>query len=240
MENHPRFLEVAWAAQRSGLRYTAISTRLTADEVAYILRGLRRAGAVHERALADVARARRRADAPAVGTRCRVDGAPDGFEASTTLTAGCPPSRIPTTPRASTSCTRRARPAGRRASSPSCRSRRSARRRPSPALLQGLCGFGGDTVYLSPAPLYHAAPLRFNMTVHRFGGTLRRDGALRRGCARWSSSSATASRTRRWSRRCSSGCSSCPSRAARAVRPLVAARGHPRRGAVPAAGQGGR
>src|SRR3954469_9571252 len=38
LENHPRFLELAWAAQRSGLRYTAISTRLTAGEVAYILR----------------------------------------------------------------------------------------------------------------------------------------------------------------------------------------------------------
>ncbi len=38
IENHPRFMEVAWAAQRSGLRYTAISTRLTPDEIAYILR----------------------------------------------------------------------------------------------------------------------------------------------------------------------------------------------------------
>ena len=28
-----------------------------------------------------------------------------------------------------------------------------------------------DTVYLSPAPLYHAAPLRFNMSVMRLGGT---------------------------------------------------------------------
>ena len=26
-------------------------------------------------------------------------------------------------------------------------------------------------MYLSPAPLYHAAPLRFNMAVHRLGGT---------------------------------------------------------------------
>jgi fatty-acyl-CoA synthase len=34
-----------------------------------------------------------------------------------------------------------------------------------------LYGFGEDTVYLSPAPLYHAAPLRFSMTVHRLGGT---------------------------------------------------------------------
>lgn len=29
MENHPRFFELCWAAQRSGLIYTAISTRLT-------------------------------------------------------------------------------------------------------------------------------------------------------------------------------------------------------------------
>jgi acyl-CoA synthetase (AMP-forming)/AMP-acid ligase II len=34
VENHPRFLEIAWGAQRAGLRYTAISTRLTAGEVA--------------------------------------------------------------------------------------------------------------------------------------------------------------------------------------------------------------
>jgi long-chain acyl-CoA synthetase len=29
-----------------------------------------------------------------------------------------------------------------------------------------------DTVFLSPAPLYHAAPLRFAMSVHRLGGTV--------------------------------------------------------------------
>jgi long-chain acyl-CoA synthetase len=34
-----------------------------------------------------------------------------------------------------------------------------------------LYGIGPETVYLSPAPLYHAAPLRFNMTVMRCGGT---------------------------------------------------------------------
>ena len=37
MENHARFLEICWAAQRSGLYYTAISSRLTAEEVAYIV-----------------------------------------------------------------------------------------------------------------------------------------------------------------------------------------------------------
>jgi fatty-acyl-CoA synthase len=38
-------------------------------------------------------------------------------------------------------------------------------------LLEKLYAFGPDTVYLSPAPLYHSAPLRFNMAVHRLGGT---------------------------------------------------------------------
>ena len=38
MENHPRFLEVAWAALRSGLYLTTVNSYLTADEVAYILR----------------------------------------------------------------------------------------------------------------------------------------------------------------------------------------------------------
>lgn len=37
MENHPWFLIIAWAAQRSGLYYTAISHRLQAEEVAYIV-----------------------------------------------------------------------------------------------------------------------------------------------------------------------------------------------------------
>jgi len=35
-----------------------------------------------------------------------------------------------------------------------------------------LYGFGPDTVYLSPAPLYHAGPLRFAMTAQRLGATV--------------------------------------------------------------------
>lgn len=32
--------------------------------------------------------------------------------------------------------------------------------------------YGPDMTYLSPAPLYHAAPLTFSTAVHRVGGTL--------------------------------------------------------------------
>jgi long-subunit acyl-CoA synthetase (AMP-forming) len=37
LENHPRFFEICWAAQRSGLYYTAISSRLGVDELSYIV-----------------------------------------------------------------------------------------------------------------------------------------------------------------------------------------------------------
>ena len=41
-------------------------------------------------------------------------------------------------------------------------------------IARGLFGAsaGHDAVYLSPAPLYHAAPLVFSMSMHRLGGTV--------------------------------------------------------------------
>ena len=37
---------------------------------------------------------------------------------------------------------------------------------------QALYGWKFDTVYLSPAPLYHAAPLGWSMAVQTIGGTV--------------------------------------------------------------------
>ena len=37
VENSPRFLEICWAAQRSGLTYTPINSHLTGEEIAYIV-----------------------------------------------------------------------------------------------------------------------------------------------------------------------------------------------------------
>ena len=42
---------------------------------------------------------------------------------------------------------------------------------PLVGLGQFLLGMTSEMVYLSPAPLYHAAPLRWNLVVHRLGGT---------------------------------------------------------------------
>ena len=38
LENHPRYLEIAWATQRSGLYIVCISSKLTAPEAEYIVR----------------------------------------------------------------------------------------------------------------------------------------------------------------------------------------------------------
>lgn len=37
MENHPRFLEIAWANQRSGTYIVCVSTKLTVEEARYII-----------------------------------------------------------------------------------------------------------------------------------------------------------------------------------------------------------
>ena len=63
------------------------------------------------------------------------------------------------------------------------RARRSAilrRRRCRSPRASAMYGVGPGSVYLSPAPLYHAAPLVYSMSMHRLGADGRGDGAVRR------------------------------------------------------------
>src|SRR5579871_6587560 len=57
IDNSPRYYEVLWAAQRSGLRFTAISSKLTAGEVEYIVKDCEAKAFIASHSLGDVTRA---------------------------------------------------------------------------------------------------------------------------------------------------------------------------------------
>ena len=170
MENHPRFFELIWGCHYAGLVYTACSSRLTPDELAYIINDCGAKAFVTTRHLSDLAAATRDA-IPKVGLRLMIDGTIDGydsFEAEIADHLEEPlPNRIDGADMLYSSGTT-GRPKGVSLGTPS----NPLGTPPALTMLgQFLLGMTSETVYLSPAPLYHAAPLRWNMTVHRLGGT---------------------------------------------------------------------
>jgi len=170
MENHPRYLEVCWAAQRAGLIYTAISSRLTAPEVAYIAQDCGAKALITSHAKRDLA-AQLESELPDLGARYMVGGSEGAWASWEDQTAAQKAEPIAdecegsdmlyssgTTGRPKGVKTRfEPRPLG---TSP-----------PLLALMLHLYKADESSVYLSPAPLYHAAPLRFNMAMLRIGAT---------------------------------------------------------------------
>ncbi len=170
MENNPAFFQICWAAQRSGLYYTAISYRLQEDEVTYIVGDCEAKVFITSAAQAELAR--KLADTiPGVRARYMVDDTIDGFESWEAAIGGMPAEPISDETEGSDmlySSGTTGRPKGIKV--PLAGEALGS----NPALLalfQGLYGFDDKTVYLSPAPLYHSAPLRYNMAVTRLGGT---------------------------------------------------------------------
>jgi fatty-acyl-CoA synthase len=165
MENHPWFFCLTWGFQRAGVHYVCISSRLTAPELAYILEDsaakLLFGSAYLAPLLDEVATLK-----PGV-PQLRL-----GVDAEAALAA------MPATPIADEragvdmlySSGTTGRPKGVKIPLPE-----------DPAIDQTnvlvqlammAYGIGENAVYLSPAPLYHAAPLRWSMTVHKIGGTV--------------------------------------------------------------------
>src|SRR3954452_6990112 len=79
MENHPSYFIATWAGQRSGLYYTAASSRLGVDEMEYIINDCGAKAYITSRAKADLA-AELVDKMPNVHTRLMVDGTIDGYE----------------------------------------------------------------------------------------------------------------------------------------------------------------
>ena len=89
LENSPRFLEVTWAAQRSGLVYTAINYHLTPDEVAYIVGDCDARAFVASAAPSGATAALRGRLPDTVHTRLAIGGDVPGFESYDDAIAAC-------------------------------------------------------------------------------------------------------------------------------------------------------
>ena len=170
LENNPRFFEICWGAQRSGLIYTAISSRLTAAEVDYIVTDCGAKLFVTSKYLADRA-AELAPLMKGVAHRYMLDGTIAGYQSWEETVARQPARRIADETAGHDmlySSGTTGRPKG---VLPVVEPQPIDADNPLFQITRKLYGMGEDTIYLSPAPLYHAAPLRFNMTVMKLGGT---------------------------------------------------------------------
>ncbi|MEM0985772.1 MAG: acyl-CoA synthetase [Pseudomonadota bacterium] len=169
--NSLAFFDVCWAAQRSGLYFVCVSSRLTAPEVAYILKDSGASLMVASAGLGSIAIAAK-AEA-GIDHAWSLGGEIEGFKPLETHTAA-----FPTTPIADEM-------AGTDMLYSSGTTGRPKGIRPplEPGLpidddnvlgqiSRALCRVTADSIYLSPAPLYHAAPLRWCMAFTRTGNTL--------------------------------------------------------------------
>ena len=168
LDNTPHYYGLTWGAQRSGLRYVCISSRLTQDETDYILENSGAKLLVVSASLAGAATVlKTQID------RYALEGEIAGYSSWEDAVAAMPATPV-ADERAGVdmlySSGTTGRPKGVRIPLP-----------PEPSLTQtnalvmlamAMYGMNADSIYLSPAPLYHAAPLRWTMTVHKIGGTV--------------------------------------------------------------------
>jgi long-chain acyl-CoA synthetase len=170
MENNMRFMEIVWGTRRCGVYITAINRFLNAEEAAYIVNDSDAVVLVASKARADVAAALTD-QVPMCRRLLMTDGLIDGWASYEDAVAG-----FPAQPPAvewigdlmlySSGTT--GRPKGIR------RPLRDATVDEDVVVkaFVGGYGFNPQTVYLSPAPMYHAAPLAFSLGVHHGGGTV--------------------------------------------------------------------
>ncbi|MCP5028138.1 MAG: AMP-binding protein, partial [Actinomycetia bacterium] len=171
MENNLRYHEVYWAAVRSGLYLCAVNRYLTAEEAAYIVNDSGARALVTSAGLGDVA-AGMVGDITHCEIRLAVDGPVEGFDSYEDAIAAHPAEPLAAEPLGdfmNYSSGTTGRPKGiRRPLTGNSFADPSA----LDGLVGGLYGVGPDTMYLSPAPLYHSAPLGFTAATHSLGGTI--------------------------------------------------------------------
>ena len=167
LPNRPEFLEVCWGCQLSGLYYTPVNTHLTFEEVAYIVQDSEaKAVFIDETMVALGSELLGRL--PGVEVRIIVGGPAPGWRSYEDVLGEAGPAPDPSD-------------GSEMLYSSGTTGRPKAVRRPLPtengswaqsvlemALLHKY-GMTSSSVYLSPAPLYHAAGVNYTMGVNRTG-----------------------------------------------------------------------
>lgn len=172
MENNRPYFEVLWAAQRSGLRYTAINSHLRPAEVQYVLEDCGARALVSSEAMRGVVDS---LDLDSLPIRISANGSLDGFEDWGDVLASADGGPLEDEREGREmlySSGTTGRPKGVRKPMPD-----TTFGDPSSPVVEiaqrvGAMGVDAHSVYLSPAPLYHAAPLVYSMSVHRLGGAV--------------------------------------------------------------------
>ena len=172
LENHSRYFEIVWGCEYAGLVYTCASSRLTTDELAYIVNDCGAKAFITSQYKSEQA-AEIVAATPAVELRLMVDSTIDGYESYESAVGAHSPepmeNRVAGTDMLYSSGTT-GRPKGvMQEFDPEPLEERVTG---VAGMLQILFGLDGSKIYLSPAPLYHAAPLRFCMATLSIGATL--------------------------------------------------------------------
>jgi long-chain acyl-CoA synthetase len=170
-ENQPRFFEVMWAALRSGLYVTTINSYLSPEEVAYILDDSGAKSLVTTSAKAATASAALQR-ATGVEFPLLIGEPQAGFEPYVDAISSMPADPLDREPAGEMmlySSGTTGRPKGiKRALS----GKRADEGMLIAGLVSGVFGMGPDSRYLSPAPLYHSAPIGFSLGVQSLGGTV--------------------------------------------------------------------
>ena len=172
MENHPRFIEIIWAAMRSGLFLTAINRHLGVEETTYIVDDCDARILITTQALAKIA-AQLPQHLPRVERFLMIDGSVPGFEPYEEAVHLQPPEQLADEPLGeymlySSGSTGKPKGVIR-----SLSGRRFSQGHQIAVDFWGLpARVDASSVLLITSPLYHTAPFSFSLWTQQLGGAL--------------------------------------------------------------------